>query len=468
MLSRRGLNAARARCLLPVFLLAAVIAPAAGHAADTAPPTLAALLGSPAGLKVNGSVRLRQELLSGQPRAGLAPSTDLFSTRTTFFAEYTWDRFRLGGELYDSRAYPERPRSGVGTSEVNTLEPVQLYVAMDLKDALGAGSRSALQAGRFTLNLGSRRLVAADDYRNTTNGYTGVRFDWRGASNRNATFTYTLPQSRQPDALPAILDNDIELDREGADTVLWGGIVAWPLASRDALEFSHFRLVERDRRDAATRDRDLATSAIRAFRDPAPGRPGYEVEGIYQRGSLKASTAPLAPTLDASAWFIHVEAGYQWESRLQTRLSLEYDYASGDDRGQDFGRFDTLYGMRRADLAPSGIYAAIGRANLSAPGIRLEVAPSNRWDAMMTVKGLWLASRTDSFATTGVRDATGGSGSHAGEQVDVRVRYWLVPQALRFEADGMWLRKGRFLETAPNAPDTRDTRYLSLNLTATF
>jgi hypothetical protein len=44
-------------------------------------------------------------------------------------------------------------------------------------DAFGTGTKLGLQAGRFTLNLGSRRLVAADDYRNTTNGYTGIRAD---------------------------------------------------------------------------------------------------------------------------------------------------------------------------------------------------------------------------------------------------------------------------------------------------
>ena len=45
------------------------------------------------------------------------------------------------------------------------------------RDALGLDEvrRSEHQAGRFTLNLGSRRLVAADDYRNATNGYTGLK-----------------------------------------------------------------------------------------------------------------------------------------------------------------------------------------------------------------------------------------------------------------------------------------------------
>ena len=149
-------------------------------------------------------------------------------------------------------------------------------------------------------------------------------------------------------------------------------------------------------------------------------------------------------------------------------MSVEYDRASGDGRDGTYGRFDTLFGMRRADLAPAGIYNAIGRANISTPGIRAEVAPSQRWDAFATYRAMWLASRTDSFSTTGVRDPSGNSGNFAGHQFDMRVRYWVVPSFLRAEANAVWLAKGSFLENAPNAPDTGDTHYIAASLTATF
>jgi hypothetical protein len=34
--------------------------------------------------------------------------------------------------------------------------------------------------------------------------------------------------------------------------------------------------------------------------------------------------------------------------------------------------------------------------------------------------------------------------------------------------DAVWLAKGRFLSTAPNAPHTGDTHYISTGLIATF
>ena len=124
--------------------------------------------------------------------------------------------------------------------------------------------------------------------------------------------------------------------------------------------------------------------------------------------------------------------------------------------------------MRRADFGPAGIYAAIGRANIRTIGMRAEIAPSKRWDAFATYHALWLASRTDAFSTTGVRDITNHSGLFAGHQIDGRVRYWLIPKNLRAEINAAGLFKAHFLRTAPNAPRTGDTKYLAVGLTASF
>lgn len=148
-------------------------------------------------------------------------------------------------------------------------------------------------------------------------------------------------------------------------------------------------------------------------------------------------------------------------------LSLEYDHASGDTPGGSYGRFDTLFGMRRADLAPAGLYNAISRSNLVSAGVRVEAVPDKRTDLMATLHPMWLAARGDSFSSTGVRDASGRAGRFAGTQFDARVRHLVAPW-LRVELDGVLLAKGRFLRDAPNAPAGRWTRYVSLNATATF
>jgi hypothetical protein len=426
-------------------------------------------LGLPGSVVLTGSIRARYETLQGQSRAGFGARDDLFSLRTTLLGEYRGDGFRIGAEMFDSRAYGADRGSAIGTGEVNILELVQAYVIAQDVALPVAGARADLQLGRFTLNLGSRRLVAADDYRNTTNGYTGARIDVRSTGGTTATLIFTLPQQRRPDDIAAIRDNRRSGDRENFNIKLWGGQIAKPgLFGRTLREISYFGLAERDQAGRPTRNRHLHTIGGRLLRDPAKGRFDHELEGFYQFGRLRASPAAGAVRLPVSAWFVHADAGYSFPGSLKARLSVEYDHASGDGRGPGFGRFDTLFGMRRADLAPAGIYAQIGRANISTPGIRLEVAPTKRLDGFLVYRAMWLADRRDAFSTTGVRDAAGRSGSFAGHQLEGRARWWILPERLRGEANAAWLAKGGFLRRAPNAPRTGDTHYLSLALTATF
>jgi hypothetical protein len=144
-------------------LLCAAAAPARAEDAPPPPPKE-----NP--LELRGSVRLRFEAIDDQARAGFNRSDALFNARTILTADWHPDpQVHLVAELWDSRAYGGNTGSPVSTGEVNTLEPAQAYLAVSLPGAFGRGTRLDIQAGRFLLALGSRRLIAADDYRNTTN-----------------------------------------------------------------------------------------------------------------------------------------------------------------------------------------------------------------------------------------------------------------------------------------------------------
>ncbi|HEV2567782.1 alginate export family protein [Sphingomonas sp.] len=428
------------------------------------------LLAAPAaaGIRLSGTERVRVETISGQARAGFNSSDTLLNFRTTLLAEYGSGPVQLAAELWDSRVFGADRRTPVSTNEVNTLELVQVFLKADLGEGLGANSRTSVQIGRLMLNLGSRRLVAADDYRNTTNGYTGLRVDYANKAGWQATAIYTLPQQRRPDRLDALLDNKTSPDHEGFDLVLWGGTVSKArVIGEVALEGTYIHLGERDRPSRPTRNRSLDTFGGRVLREPAIGKFDLEFEGFVQRGEVATSLAPNAALQSVRAWFFHADAGYTFRGAWKPRLSFDYDHASGDGRGGRFGRFDTLFGMRRADLAPAGLYNAIARTNLISPGVRLEAVPDKKTDWFVSYRPMWLASRFDSFSSTGVRDASGRSGRFAGHQVDSRIRRRVSPW-LTLEADAVLLRKGRFLTEAPNAPPKRWTRYLSLNVSASF
>lgn len=155
-----------ARCAALAAL--ALTAPVA--AAAPRPTPLQSAIGNPGWLRLSGSLRTRVESIDTQIRPGFKPNEELLSLRTVILAEVGGGPVSIVAELWDSRSYTITPGSAAGTGEVNVLEPVQAHVVADLGDVLGPGSKVGVRAGRMVLNLGTRRLIAADDYRNTTNG----------------------------------------------------------------------------------------------------------------------------------------------------------------------------------------------------------------------------------------------------------------------------------------------------------
>lgn len=431
-------------------------------------------LDAPDSLRVSGSIRTRIERIEGQFRPKGPEADTLLSIRTTLFAEYDVGSVRFGGELFDSRAYLEAPNSSIGTSEVNTLEPVQAYVASDLGATFGAGSDATVKAGRFTMNVGSHRLIARSNFRNTTNAFTGVRFDWTGrlhdGGHDRLTLFWTMPQRRLPVDSAGIYANAIVLDRESLDQQFFGASFSRAGVLGGSLEIYGYGLIERDAPGFATANRRLFTPGMRLVRPPRKGATDYELEVILQRGTEHASSlASSTRNLRVSAWFVHGEIGHSFAGALGARVSLDIDYASGDGSNPEtLNRFDTLFGARRAEFGPTALFGALARANLISPGLKLEIAPGKRFDATAEWRPVWLASATDSFAGTGVRDPAGKSGRYAGQQFELRARYWLVPSLLRLEAGGAVLAKVGFLNAAPNARADGNTRYGYCDLTVNF
>jgi hypothetical protein len=382
-------------------------------------------------------------------------------TRVLAFAEYDAGPVRIGGELEDARSFFQRKGSSVSTTEVDTLEPIQAYLSTDLSD------QAKLTAGRFTLNVGSRRLISRNAFRNTINSFTGANAVL-GAKTIGATLFWMIPVTRLPDETDRIRDGAVALDRERGGARLFG---AWGHANVRAstVESYLYRLAENDRPGILTRNRHLWTAGARVFRAPSAGHEDHDVEGAYQWGRARQSTGD-ADLLDrdVAAGFFHGEAGYTFVANWQPRAAIGFDFGSGDGSSTRYTRFDPLYSSRGFDFGPTSYYGALTRANIVSPFARVDLKPSRRADAQATVRPLWLASATDQFSVTGVRDAAGAAGRWAGVQVDARLRRSLIPDRLRAAAGFAVLIKGRFLDEAANAPQTGTTHYGFLELTASF
>lgn len=454
-----------------VLVLASGMA-ASPAAAQSKPWTLHEAVGAPDNLKLSGSVRARYESLGGQYRPALGDGSDQgLLLRATLFAELDLAPVRIGGEVIDARAYLNDTGSPTSVADVNALELIQAYVAADVNDLFVDGAKGSLTLGRFTMDLGSRRLVGRSAYGNSTNAMAGVRGAWSAKSAGSATLFYSYLSQRRPSDRASILDNEIEADRHTDDLILAGAFYTAPkLADGSQLELYGFRLEENDSPTLATRNRQLTTLGGRLLRNPAPGQWDYEVEGAWQTGTARNSTSAAdRRDLDVDAQLLHLEVGRTFKAPWSPRITVEYDFASGDKSSADgeFNRFDGLIGPRRTDFGPTSGYGPIGRSNINSPGVRFEVVPNPRWDAMIFYRALWLDEAGDSFANTGVRDASGRSGDFAGHQVEARARYWIVPKATRLDMGVATLINGEFLDRAPNATGG-DPLYGYFEVTQTF
>jgi len=462
--------------LLSTFGLATIVvsawAASSSVAAGDKPWRLSDALQTPDWLSLGGSHRTRFETLDGQFRAGRNGGDQVLVFRTTLRGELRLEDLRLRVELADSRATLADVGTPLSTGIVNTLELLQAYVSLTTDDLFADGATSVLTAGRVTMDVGSRRLVARNRFRDTINSFTGVDWKWTGADLRHARAFVTLPVDRRPKRFAALIDNQWSFDRESTDVMFWGLFYQPPkLSWGDDGEIYVFGLHERDSARRATRNRQLLTPGLRFRRPAKAGAFDYEIESVFQFGNSRASTAATDTTdLDHFAHFQHVEAGYTFDAGWSPRVAAQFDYASGDrdPNDGDNEHFDTLFGARRFDFGPTGIYGPFARANLISPGLRLQLKPRSDTSIMFAHRAYWLASDRDAWTTSGVRDATGATSGYLGQQAEVRLRWDLVPGNLQFEAGAAHLFDGSFMKNAPNATRQGDATYAYIQLALSF
>ena len=444
------------------------------HAADTEqePWRVSDVLGLPAWFRLSGDHRLRYETLEGQFRTNRQGNEHILVMRTSLQAALTFDRFEFVTEFMDSRQELADRRSPINTTIVNSFELLQSYLAVNFPDVVQEGDTARLQLGRQTMDFGSRRLIARNRFRNTINNFTGINTSWTAASGHTLRAFYFLPVNRLPADTPSLLRNHTEADEEDFDWQFWGVAAEMPqLLPNINGELFLFGMHEDDSPDQATADRTLYTPGFRLYRKPATGQFDAELESVFQAGHSRSSTAATNTTdFDHFAHFQHVEVGYSFAVQWSPRLVVQFDYASGDDNPNDDNnnRFDTLFGARRFDFGPTGIYGSFARSNLISPGYRLFLKPHARFNIMFAHRFYWLAADRDAWTTSGVRDPTGKSGSYLGAQPEIRLQWDILPGNAQLEAGAAYLFSGEFEDGAPNSNGEGDTSYAYVQTVFTF
>lgn len=347
-------------------------------------------------------------------------------------------RFGLGGdgpfrflfEGQDSRSFSDDvPGAFQNNTTVNQFDVLQLFGSLTLKNVLGTGLRTDFHFGRFTMDLGKRRLVARNDFRNTTQAFDG--FHWQVGEDK-------LWRIRAFVVEPIVIQPE-RLDEINSKFFFWGTY----FESRHFpwFQFDAYYLGLNDKRQANVANRrTYSTYGLRLFKDPVAGQMDYEIESGFQTGSSGNN--------DHFAHFQHFETGYMLDAPWTPRFLVQYDYASGDDDPTDNenATFDRLFGARRFEFIPTGIYGPFFRSNINSPGYRLIVVPQKGLTLQARHRFWYLAQGEDQFIGSGLQDATGRSGSYLGHDVELRAQ-WAVTQNLMFDVGYVHWFKGSYFDS---------------------
>ncbi len=425
----------------------------------------------PDGLSLAVQHRIRYETLNSQFRSGSTGSDQVLSLRTLAQATVRLHpKFRIQLELQDSRAEKADTGTPLSTAIVNSAELLEANIQWWAKGLFQDGSRSILRGGRLTMDIGKRRLVGRNRFRNTKNAFTGLDGIWKSPSGLLVRALLTLPVDRQPTTQAELLDNDAAFDEETLDRIFWGVFVATPnLPWGGKGEFYLFGLHEDDAPDFATRNRQLYSPGFRLYRPAESGRIDYEWESVVQFGTSRA-TAGATQDLDHLAHFHHAEVGFTFDAPWLPRLVLAYDYASGDSDPNDGtqGGFDPLFGANMFDYGPTSIHRPFVRSNISGPGVKFSIRPHPKVSAYIHYRAFWLASDTDVWAgNSGLRDASGNSGSFLGQQWFVRALWQALPN-VRLQGGVAYRIDGDFQKSVPNSPLEGNSIYFYTAATLSF
>ncbi|MCR9278062.1 MAG: alginate export family protein [Pseudomonadaceae bacterium] len=419
-------------------------------------------------LSFSGETRARYENLTGQYRAGTTGSDQVLALRTLIRADWKSRAFGVTGELQDSRVYLDDDGTPLSSSFVNPLELLQA------KLWFGGGSANATrwraEVGRMTLDIGSRRQVERNDYRNTVNAYTGAHVRIDRASRWAIDAFYVVPLTKDPDQRSERDANEPAWDDEQSTRRFWGLHGHLPLAQDENLQLEAYLygLQESDSTQLATVDRDLLSPGLRILKKPRPLQWDADIEVALRVGERSVDASENAPTQDVLAGMLHLAVGYTFNSDWNTRLALELDYASGNDPGSDnYTRYERLFGTRRGDLGNTSIHGPLTRSNLIAPGIRLSFKRGNT-DGRFLAKLAYLADAADAWQVARLQDSTGRSGRRIGTTFDFRIRRHMVNRSVIAEVGGSALFAGRFAREVVGGPREDLSIYSYVQITARF
>lgn len=414
----------------------------------------------------------------------------LLRTRAYVGLKNILDPFRFAVELQDSRRnhsdYNNNNdrRLSSDPRDIDHADILQAYLELYYKDSifgkddLGNSRPFWVRGGRLAWEDLDRRLIARNEWRNTTNTFQGIRANIGEKKNDWQLEVFAV----QP-----VQRFASELDKVDHAQKFYGVVGDWRGWSEyvtiqpyyfylkqdgskveydgNGTSFSDRSVYSALRQAQAQVDREINTGGIRVY-GVIPGTQwDYDASynkqwGNVQRFVTNATTLTLANgryiTVDHDAYAYNAELGYTFNKHSwKPRFSASYGVASGDHvSGGNTGRdtsdnqgFDRLFGFAR----PWSNNDYVQMNNIRATKVRAEFDPKVPFLENVKVDTGFSWYRLDDStaswsAGNNLQDVTGRAGTDLGKEFDLRVRFPLNQYA-SLNLGYAYFKAGDFVKT---------------------
>lgn len=359
-------------------------------------------------------------------------------------------RIRLGAtnenfgfifEGQDSRTYFNAPNDLAGGVLINTFDVLQLFTSATLKNIADTGLRGDVHLGRFTMDLGSSRLIGRNGFENTTFSFEGGHFSLTAENSwRLRTFLMSPVQRYLNQA-----------DESSRNRLMWG--VDFEGKVTDWLNSEWYYLGVNDNKTAL--HKAFSVFGTRAYLKPIQtaklkkefGAVDYDFETTAEVGETGAK--------DFFAYYGHAELGYTFNTTWFPRLMAEYDYSSGtkNPNGKMNNTFERLQGLR-INLFITSLFGPMFQSNLEYGGLRLVTQPTDNVKLNLKHHVWYLAEGADAMDGSNMpgkarlQDKTGNSGRYLGQDVEFTAS-WDLRSNLTLSAGYEHWFKGDYFSRLP-------------------
>ncbi len=396
----------------------------------------------------------------------------LLRTRAYVGIKNILDPLRFAVEVQDSdRSFGEYPRQN-DTRDVGQADILQAYAELNFKqtflgkDGLGNDRPIWIRAGRHAWEAGDRRLVARNEWRNTTNTFEGLRSnigdkknDWQlelFAVKPVQRFTNSIDKADDAQHFYGSIFNY----RGWSDVVTFEPSYFLLKQDGSKVKFDSNGIAAKP---SAKIDREIHTAGLRAYGQIPKTQWDFDASYLQQWGhqQRKDRNGVFKADLDHDAYAYNAEIGYSFKHPWKPRFSAFYGVASGDkDNDDNTGnqRFERLFGFAR----PWSNDDYIQMENIRSPKVRVEFEPNVSFlDNVKVDTGFsWyhLDSAKDRWnAGANLQDKTGASGKDLGKEYDLRVRF-PINQYASLNLGYAYFWAGDFIKNAVKIPGTVNTQ----------